>query len=86
MRTAERSACATGDERPDGAGLDGLSVVDAMSGEGEVLEAVALVELEEIGGDALGVLEVRVLRHPVVALLCAAGVRDRADTREPVRL
>ncbi len=33
-----------GDQRPDGAGLDGLAVVDAVGGEGEVLEAVALGE------------------------------------------
>ena len=58
-----------GDERPDGAGLDGLAVVDAVGGEREVLEAAAFVELDELGGDGLGELEIGVLRDPVVALL-----------------
>jgi len=58
-----------GDEGPDGAGFDGLAVVDAVGREREVFEAAAFVELDELGGDLLLELEVGVLVHPVVALL-----------------
>ena len=58
-----------GHERPDGAGLHGLPIVHAVRGKREILEATAFIELDELGGDLLLVLEVRVLRHPVVALL-----------------
>ena len=40
-----------------------------MRGERQVLEAVAFAKLEKLRCDALGVLEICVLGHPVVALL-----------------
>ena len=58
-----------------------LAVVDAVGGEREVFEAAAFVELDELGGDGLGELEVGVLRNPVVALLV-----EQAGEIEEVRI
>ena len=60
---------AAGDDGPDGRGLDGLAVVDAVGGERSIAEAVVFAKLDEVGGDALRVLEVGEVGLPVEALL-----------------
>ena len=66
-----------GEDRPDGGGLDGLAVVDAVGGEGEVGEA-AFGEVELFGGHAGGVAEVGEVCLPVEAL----GVEEADESEE----
>src|ERR1700761_9580146 len=56
-------------ERPYGRGFEPHSIVDAMRGERRVAKAIALVEFDELGSDALCVLEVGEFSLPVVSLL-----------------
>ena len=67
-----------GDERPDGGGFDGLAVVDAVGGEGEVVHAAVLIELDELAGDGDFVLEVGEVGLPVEAL----GVEQAGEVEE----
>ena len=75
---AARSAWVVGEEGPDGRGLDRLTVVDAVGGEGEVAEA-AFGEMELHGSHAGGVAKVGEVALPVEAL----GV-EQADEGEEV--